>query len=73
MSLDPVEREILRRELERLVRQIVVDELGYDTPLPSGYHGRWNELTPSDFKFLRSCGISIIWEDEKHEDNVSFA
>lgn len=27
--------------------------------LPEGYHGRWNELSLEDFKFLFACGISI--------------
>ena len=27
--------------------------------LPEGYHGRWNELTLEDFKFLFQCGISM--------------
>lgn len=44
-------------EMEKIVRDAVTDEL--QTSLPTGYHGRWEDLSLFDFKFLYSVKIDI--------------
>jgi len=35
-------------------------------PLPEGFHGRWEKLTPLDLKFLHGVGIDV---DDRFEKN----
>lgn len=59
-------RAELQKEIDSMVESAVDEALEeIEGALPEGYHGRWNELTVADFKFLHSCGIPIIWKEER--------
>ena len=36
----------------------LIARTGKPQELPEGYHGRWEELSLEDFKFLYGCGIA---------------
>jgi hypothetical protein len=58
-SLNEAEYTELRRRAFASLGKLIERPRPAPVALAEGYHGRWNELSLADFKFLFKCGISI--------------
>jgi hypothetical protein len=58
-SLNESEYIELRRRAFASLEKLIQRTSPAPVALAEGYHGRWNELSLEDFKFLFACGISI--------------
>jgi hypothetical protein len=42
-----------------------IDDTDHVGALPEGFHGRWDELTPDDIKFLLDLKVAVFDEEGK--------